>query len=156
MAKIKFNKLENFGFWLGLIPFAGALVACSPVSSGSAEACAALNSTIDRNIVEIAVSDTEGEGKDTSAMQQGARFAQNNNRLSTIILNLQLQAQNKCPPRQVPIDASIYSKQASDCYLARMEQSIENYGSDEGKKKTIKTKATLACDFKIWNTQVAK
>lgn len=136
------------------IPLTCLLVACSP--EVPKEICVGLNETIDRNIKGIALSDIEGDSADKSAMQQGARLAQNNNRLTTIMINLELQAQNKCPPRQKPIDSSIYSSQAQHCYIEILEQQSANYGSDEERKKTAMAKVMSACDFNAWNVQVTK
>ena len=127
---------------------------CSPAMS--AETCAEFNSTIDRNIMEIAISEVDGEISDKSAAQQGARLAENNNRLSTIAINVLLQAQNKCQPRQKSIDASIYALQASSCYIARLEQRSASRGSDEDKKTASMAKVTSVCDFKAWNLQTPK
>lgn len=114
--------------------------------------CAELNSAIDRNIVEIALSEYEGDLNDKSAAQQGARLVQNSNRLSTIMLNIQLQAQNKCPPRQKPIDASIYSAQAGRCYLARLQV------FDSDKEVAANAVATIdqTCGLKAWDAQANK
>lgn len=140
--------------WLILTPIVVALEACSPTSPP--EICAEFNSIIDHNIMAIAISGVEGETSDKSAIQQGARLAQNNNRLSTIMLNIQLQAQNKCQPRQKPIDASIYASQAQECYLARLKQMSASYGTDEDKKTASNAATLLACDFKAWNTKTNK
>ncbi len=110
-------------------------------AASPSEICYGLNAAIDRNIVEIAVT-AAGEIIDKSATQQGARLTQINNRLSTIMINIQLQAQNRCPPRENPIDASIYPLQASQCLIARL--------------KGDSAEVTLACDFKAWNTKQAK
>ena len=123
------------------------LSACSP--SGPEATCAELNATIDRNILEMAVSEAEGDSLDKSAMQQSARLAQNNNRLATIMVNLQLQTQNKCLPRQKSIDAAIYSAQAKKCYWASRSAAYE---TDAAKKMS----ATVACDFKAWNSPTVK
>lgn len=114
--------------------------------------CAELNSAIDRNIVEIALSEFEGDMNDKSAAQQGARLVQNSNRLSTIMLNIQLQAQNKCPPRQKPIDASIYRAQAQGCYLARAKILRGD------KEVAANAAATIdqICDLKAWDAQANK
>jgi len=154
MTKTERKGIDRLQCWPILISLAGALVGCSPGSSS--ETCAEFNSTIDRNIMEIAMSEIEGETSDKSAVQQGARLAQINNRLSTITVNVLLQAQNKCQPRQKPIDPSIYSSQASSCYRARLEQMSASFGSDEEKKTTAKAKVTSVCDFKAWNLQTPK
>ena len=154
MTRTELKYFNRIRFWSMLIVLAGALVGCSP--GPSAETCAEFNSTIDHNIMEIALSEFQGETSDKSAMQQGARLAQINNRLSTITVNVLLQSQNKCQPRQNPIDPSIYSSQASSCYLARLEQMSASYGSDEEKKTNTKAKVTSVCDFKDWNLQSQK
>jgi hypothetical protein len=156
MAAMKTDSENNNSFkvWIILIPIVVALAACSPASPP--EMCAEFNSVIDHNIMVIALSEVEGETSDKSAMQQGARLAQNNNRLSTIMLNIQLQAQNKCQPRQKPIDTSIYASQAQECYLARLKQMSATYGTDEDKKTASKAASLLACDFKAWNTKKNK
>jgi cytoskeletal protein RodZ len=154
MSRTAFDVHRRLVLWPVVISLSVALVACSP--SGSKELCEELNSTIDRNIKEIALSEIEGSTSDKSAMQQGARLAQNNNRLTTIMANLELQSQNKCPPRQRAIDASIYSVQAAGCYSAMLGQKLANYGSDASAKKAASEKATTACEFKSWNAQVPK
>lgn len=132
------------------------VAACGAGNGSSANTCVELDSAIDRNIMEIALTEIQGETSDKSAVQQGARLAQINNRLSTITVNVLLQAQNKCQPRQKPIDPSIYSSQATICYLARLEQVSASYGSDEEKKTAAKAKVTSVCDFKAWNVQTQK
>jgi hypothetical protein len=154
MSRNSFDGHRGVVLWPAVISLSAALVACSP--SGSKELCEELNSTIDRNIKEIALSDIEGSASDKSAMQQGARLAQNNNRLTTIMANLELQSQNKCPPRQRPIDASIYSVQAAGCYSAILKRQLAEYGADEAAKKATSEKVTSACEFKSWNAQVTK
>ncbi len=154
MKKSKSYGLVELTRWTAIAPLIGCLAACSP--GASAEVCAELNATIDRNIVEIATSAVEGDSSDKSAVQQGARLTRDGNRLSTIMLNLQLQSQNKCQPRQKPIDPSIYPLQAMTCHLARLEQVSASYGSDEDKKTAAKTKTASICDFKTWNTPAAK
>jgi len=134
----------------------GLIVAGCGGGSASAETCVEFNSAIDRNIMEIALTEIDGETSDKSAVQQGTRLAQINNRLSTITINVLLQAQNKCQPRQKPIDPSIYSSQASSCYLAQLEQRSASYGSDEEKKTAAKAKVTSVCDFKAWNLHPQK
>ena len=130
------------------------LTACS--SSASAKKCAEFDTTIDQNIMEIAISEVGGAIEDNSAIQQGARLTQNNNRLSTIMINIQLQGQNKCFPRQQPIDTTIYALQAHVCYLARTKKLIASFGSDEKEKAVSKDAEQLACDFKSWNTNTEK
>ena len=139
-----------------------AISACSlpastpTVTQPAQELCAEFNSTIDRNIVDIAVSEAEGDTADKSAMQQGARLAQNGNRLSTILINIQLLAQNRCPPRQQPIDTSIYKIQAVTCHRARLELMLASFGTDKEKTTSSKTAVDSACNFKGWNTRAAK
>ena len=126
-------------------------------STGTApDTCRDLNSAIDHNIVKIAVTEMEGESSDKSAMQQGARLAQINNRLSAINVNVMLQGQNKCQPRQKPIDPSIYRSQASGCYLARLELVSASFGTNEEKKAAAMTKVAKSCDFTSWNLQSRK
>jgi hypothetical protein len=134
-----------------LVSFCVVLTACSEGSNS--DVCGELNSSIDRNIVEIAVSAADGDTSDKSAMQQSARLAAINNRLSTVMINLQLQAQYKCSPRQQPIDPAIYSSQALECYGARLKLILESYGSDADKKASAKTTVSSACDFKAWNAK---
>lgn len=136
----------------------GALSGCSPTSTQveSPTICGELNSAIDRNIVEIAVSEVEGVMSDKSAVQQSARLAQNSNRWSAIMANIQLQTQNKCSPRQKPIDASIYATQASDCYIARLKEVSAGYGSEEKIKTAAKAISAQACDLKSWETPAKK
>lgn len=155
---------------LPIVATVGALSACSPdfptatspdspraASPNSATAaspamCAEFDSVIDRNIVDIAVSEIDGSS-DKSAIQQGARFTENSNRLSTIMINIQLQAQNRCPPRQKPIDASIYRSHALKCWTSRM-----GYGSYEDEKTAAAAKARVdqVCDLKTWETPAKK
>ena len=145
--------------WKVLLAIGCSLIVAACGGGGnrsSAEICVEFNSAIDRNIMEIALSENEGVMSDKSAVQQGARLAQINNRLSTITVNILLLAQNKCQPRQKPIDPSIYSSQASSCNRARLDQRSETYGSDEGKKTTAKAKVTSVCDFKAWDLQTPK
>lgn len=148
------DSLGTLGALPIMVTVAGLLSVCSPTSSQAAPQtiCAELNSTIDRNIVEIAVSGVEGDLSDKSAAQQGARLTQNSNRLSTIMINIQLQAQNKCPPRQKPIDATIYTSQARDCYLAR----LSIFSSDKDKVANAVATVAQTCDLKAWDSQVAK
>lgn len=152
MEQRLFKNLGKLSFFSLLIFLTGTLAACS--QGASPEACADFNSAIDRNIVEIAVSAVDGSTSDKSAVQQSARLAQNNNRLSTIMVNVQLQVQNHCQPRQKPIDASIYSTQASSCYNKRLEQMTASYGSDEEKKTSANGNAELACDFNAWTQKL--
>ena len=139
-----------------------AISACSlpastpTVTQPAQELCAEFNSTIDSNIMDIALSTVEGDVSDKSAMQQSARHAQNSNRLSTIMINIQLLAQNRCPPRQQPIDPSIYNKQASECYLARLQLMVASRSKDEEKTTSSMTAVDSACKFKNWNTQATK
>ena len=150
MNKFKFSRYRLAGS-ISIAMAAGTLLfGCSQQTPP--EICADFNAVIDRNIMEIALSDIDGDVSDKSAMQQGARLARSGNRLSTIMLNVQLQAQNKCPPRQKPLDPALYSEQATACYSARLEQMTASYGSDEGKKAAAKAKANSSCDFKTWNT----
>jgi hypothetical protein len=146
----KWNLLFTIG--CGLI-----VAACSVGGSGSSEeTCADFNAAIDRNIVEIAVSMSDGETSDKSAVQQGARLAEVNNRLSTIAINVLLQAQNKCQPRQKPIDPSIYRSQASSCHMARIRQYLASDKGSDVEKSTAKAKVASDCDFKAWNLQIQK
>jgi hypothetical protein len=167
MAQKVSNSLGKLGDLPMVVTAVIALSACSPptpspTSSSTAstatspEICAGFNSTIDNNIFEIAMSEIEGEILDKSAVQQSARLAQNNNRLSTIMVNIQMQAQNQCPARQKPIDASIYTSQALNCYRAKLGHASTYYGADENAKTAEEAKVTLACDFKAWNTPAAK
>ena len=168
-----YMKRFKFVSTIALIFYVCALTACTPESSKmpipesskktatpveiKAKAlCEQFNVTIDRNIKEMALSSVEGDSSDQSAMQQSARLTQNSNRLSTIMINLDLMAKNKCSPRQNPIDASIYSSQASSCYRAILGQTLASYGADEEKKKSASVTANFACDFNTWNTSVSK
>lgn len=137
-----------------VVTIVGVLSVCSPISSQAALStiCAELNSTIDRHIVEIAVSEVEGDMRDKSAAQQAARLTQNSNRWSAIMANIQLQAQNKCSPRQKPIEASIYTAQARNCYLARLQM----LSSDKDKMTAGALALTEACDLKAWETPAKK
>lgn len=148
------NSSYQLQLWPILIFFMMALVGCT--SETAPEICKELNSAIDRNIVEIAVTEMEGETSDKSAIQQGARLAQINNRLSAVNINVMLQGQNKCQPRQKPIDPSIYRSQASNCYLARLGMVSASYGTDEEKKAAATTKLASSCDFTSWNLQSTK
>lgn len=143
---------------LPIVMVVSVLSGCSPTSSQAAPPtiCTELDSAIDRNIVEIAVSEVEGDMNDKSAMQQSARLAQNSNRWSAIMANIQLQAQNKCSPRQKPIDASIYATQASDCYIARLKEVSASYGSEEKIKTAAKAISAQACDLKSWEMLAKK
>lgn len=138
----------------GFVPAVVILASCS--QAPPQELCAQLTSTIDRNIVEIAVSDSEGYSADKSAMQQSARSQENENRLSIILINTQLQAQNKCTPRAKSIDPSLYRENASVCYLAKMERSIAGYGQDAPKQSLAKQKVSESCDFSKWSIQAQK
>lgn len=141
------NCLRHAAFITMSILGLSCLAACS--LSAPEATCAELNATIDRNILEMAVSEAEGDSLDKSAMQQSARLAQNSNRLATIMVNLQLQTQNKCSPRQKSIDAAIYSAQAKKCYWASRSAAYE---TDAAKKMS----AAVACDFKAWNAPTVK
>lgn len=151
------NVSSSLGKFVALpivVTIVGVLSVCSPISSQAAPPtiCAELDSAIDRNIVEIAVSEVEGEARDKSAAQQAARLTQNSNRWFTIMTNIQLQAQNKCSPRQKPIDASIYSHQALACYEAR----YEIFSSDKEKAANALATINQTCGLKDWDAQVKK
>lgn len=138
-----------------VVAVVGALSLCSPNSSQAAPPtiCAELDAAIDRNVVEIAVSEVEGDVNDKSAAQQAARLTQNSNRWFSIMTNIQLQAQNKCSPRKKPIDASIYRTQAQDCLLARL-QILR--GSDLDKTANAVANINQTCGLNAWDAQAKK
>jgi hypothetical protein len=138
----------------GLLPAIVFLTACS--QEPPKELCAQLNSVIDRSIVDIAVSNFAGEDGDKSAMQQSARSQDNQGRLSMIMINVQLQAQNKCSPRAKPIEPTAYEKNAAVCYLARRDLAILSYGPDKNGMSLAAKKVTASCDFSQWSPQQAK
>jgi hypothetical protein len=123
------------------------LAACT--QSPPKELCGRFNSAIDKNIFAVALSEAEGY-VDKSAMQQSARAQENSNLLAEIMINVQLQAQNQCAPRAMPVEPSSYSKDAAACYLAKMERNAASYGNDDGRKSATVKKEAEACDFSKW------
>lgn len=126
------------------------LAACGP-SPETQKVCAALDEVINGEIKKYALTEIEGDMSDKSAMQQSARLTQNNNQLATIQINLELQAQNKCPPRQSPIEFSQYKDSARKCYSAHLHQLLAGYAKDETKAKAADAESEKECDFKQWN-----
>jgi hypothetical protein len=149
----------NLKLRLGFLPVMALLASCSQEPSKGAhgpnkEICAKLNSTIDRNIVDIAISNSAGDDVDKSAMQQSARAQDNENRLSVIMINVQLQAQNSCAPREKPIDPTLYGKSASNCHTTRLlERSVIIYRRDPAEIAIAEKKTAEACDFSKWTPQ---
>ena len=118
------------------------------------EICAKLNSTIDRNIVDIAVSNSAGYDVDKSALQQSARAQDNENRLSVIMINVQLQGQNSCTPREKPIDPAVFGKNASNCHTTRvLERNVIVYRRDPTEIAAAEKKTAEACGFSKWTPQ---
>ncbi|HYK56695.1 MAG TPA: hypothetical protein VEV15_09460 [Flavisolibacter sp.] len=136
-----------------MIPLVFLLAACT--QDPPKEICAELNSAIDRNMFEIALSDVQGSD-DKSAMQQSARAQENANRLSIILINTQQQAQNKCVPRLKSIDPSLYRDSATACYVATIDSKIAGFGGDAQKQSLAKQKVNESCDFSKWSIQAKK
>lgn len=133
----------------GFLPVLFLLASCS--QSPPKELCDRLNSTIDKNIFAVALSEAAGY-IDKSAVQQSARAQDNANLLAVIMINVQLQAQNRCSPRVAPIEPSAYNKNASACYHARLERKVVSYGDDQERKSAAVKKEVESCDFSKWST----
>lgn len=124
---------------------------CSPAKPVPSASCINFDETIDRNILNAAMSRIDGDMNDKSAMQQGARLAENNNRLSVIAINIQLMTQHNCVNRETPIDPAIYEAQAYKCMSNRQELVLAELRKDESTKKVAKEAVALSCNFKSWN-----
>lgn len=144
----------SIGWRMGVIPSIMLLASCS--QEPPKELCESLNSTINNNLLEIAVSNSVGETSDSSAVQQSARAQVNQNRLSVIMINVQLQTQNKCSPRSTPIEPLAYGKNSSACYIARSQRNIAGYSRDQEKISAAEKKVAETCDFSKWTPDSAK
>jgi hypothetical protein len=96
--------------------------------------CTSLNDTINKYIVNVAIS------RDTT----GGDMV----RLGLIRLNLELLTQNRCPARTAPIDPFSYGQHFPlQCYLARLEMEK----SAEGRGPNAAAQEASACDLKRWD-----
>jgi hypothetical protein len=151
---------------LGFLPVLAVLASCSqespkaidsrnspaiPIASPVAkEVCDRLNSTINQNIVEAAVS-SEGSFDPKTVLQQTARAQIDANRLSVIMINVQLLSQNGCSPRTTPIDPSAYHDNAFACFRARVERSVAVDSADRKEMTSTLENMADACNFSKWS-----
>ncbi|MBM3330198.1 MAG: hypothetical protein FJY67_12160 [Calditrichaeota bacterium] len=130
-----------------------SLGGCLPEDSKQIEerqkTCASLDEAIDRNIFGYAMSEAQSTS-DKSAIQQGARATENQNRLVIIEINVNLMIQNKCQARKQPIDPTVYSSNANACYFAQLKALSAAYRSNEQDQKASVEKLNSDCDFKKW------
>lgn len=133
--------------WAGLCLLA-LLTGCSREEP---QACAALNTSIDRHIVAAALLQHEGEVQDSTATQQGARVALIHNHLINIQTQVQLMAQHQCRPRPSPVDPGAYADASRNCYLSSLSASASRLQErPEEERVAIRQKTLAACDFSRW------
>ena len=82
--------------------------------------CYDFEAAIDREIKGAALLLAEGLSE-KSAPRQTNRSIEINNKLQLVNINLQLQIQNKCPVRKIPVSPSSYISEALDCILAQLK-----------------------------------
>lgn len=120
---------------LALASLAGCSLSEEPPAKIS-DTCGKLDLVIDRDIAEIAVAAFENQG--------GIQARQNN-----IRLNAELMAQNKCPPRNQPIEPLAYSQEhVLQCVLARLEMQK----SPGARKPDAKQREREKCNPRNWST----
>lgn len=147
----------NRSWRLGILPAIVLLVSCSQPQEPTKELCNRLNATIDQNVMAIAFSDSAGALEDKSAMQQSARAQDNANRLSVIMINVQLLEQNRCSSRTTPIEPFAYQKNAAACLLEkRLKRNLVEAGYDAQNIAVAAKKVAESCDFSKWRTQENK
>lgn len=78
--------------------------------------CAAFSGAIESALKQAAADLIEGVA-DNSAPRASLRELRVANSLATIRINVDLMAQNKCPPRQTPVDTSYYTVDAFTCEM---------------------------------------
>lgn len=110
-----------------------------PFSALSQTACKSFNDYVDSAIVNIAVTIVR-EVSDSTVQQRTARYLSIGNYLQLLSINLNLYAQNKCPPRTAPIDPFQYHQAAASCRAA------QNASEDVAQK----------CAFKNWKADLEK
>jgi hypothetical protein len=98
--------------------------------------CQALDTTIDNNVRQVALTLAEGDVFDKGAMQQAARYIAANNHLQVIQISLSLQSEHKCTIRKSVINPLQYRSEALKCLTATI-----------GEKKDD---AATLCDIKNW------
>lgn len=79
--------------------------------------CEQFVKAIDLELRVAAYEISRGAG-DNSAVRETVREIRIANHLATIGIQVQLMAQNKCPPIKVPIDVDAYEPQAKACFKA--------------------------------------
>ena len=104
-----------------------------------------MDEAIDNSIRQYALAEIEGEDRDKSAVQQGARLTQMSNHLTAIQINLHLQERNKCIPRETAIDPALWTKPAKKCRSAIWSRSSKEVDTVE-----------KDCDVKIWLNAAVK
>ena len=92
------------------------IAAASPEALAQA-ACADLGKAVEFQLKKAASSFAEGIA-DNSAPRATLRELRTSNSLALAEMNLTLMAQNKCAPRQKPLNPMIYIAEALDCELA--------------------------------------
>ena len=95
----------------------GACLAVASPSVLAQAACADLSKAVEFQLKKAASSSAEGI-TDNSAPRATLRELRISNSLALVGMNLTLMAQNKCPPRQKPVNPMIYFGEALDCEIA--------------------------------------
>lgn len=95
-----------------------ALAIASVSSSAIAQnTCTELAKAIEHQLKKSASNYADGI-TDNSAPRATLRELRTSNSLALARINIELMAQNKCPPRKDPVDPMIYLSEALDCEIA--------------------------------------
>lgn len=124
--------------------FAVVVVVFCSTSAMAQSICAPISESIENRLKKIA-SELYGEGMtDNSAPRETNRLLRVQNEIGMISVEVNLMAQNKCPPLKEPIDAAYYASTAMQCGIkTRMATDKTSVVEECNRKKWTRSQPTI-------------
>lgn len=119
----------------------GMCIAAVNFSALAQPTCDVLSDAVELEIKKSAAVFAEGF-TDDSAPRATLREMRIANSLSLAQINLNIMAQNKCPPRQQPVNPMDYLTDALSCELAQQKGEKDSPACDKGNWKRLDDKAS--------------